>query len=271
MGFSMRQQSALAATVVGLTGIGLGLAAGIAVVAWLGVVAGIAAVMAAYLAYLTVNRMTVHEERTQELAAQVEQLETAVATQIQARMTAEDEARKANLRAAESELTNSLADKTGAPPTGDLNDPETGLFGEGYFMVTVEQRISSARRHLRPVSVALVDVVADPSASDPAQVDPFPVTEALAETLRDADTACRLGDGRFALILEDTPENGAIWTIERLRRCLAERLDESTLWAGLSCYPAHGFDTDEILAQAEVALQAARDWPQDRIEVAESR
>lgn len=64
MGFSMRQQSALAATVVGLTGIGLGLAAGIAVVAWLGVVAGIAAVLAAYLAYLTANRMSRGEDRT---------------------------------------------------------------------------------------------------------------------------------------------------------------------------------------------------------------
>jgi hypothetical protein len=145
------------------------------------------------------------------------------------------------------------------------------LFGEGYFLVSVEQRISAARRHLRPVAVALVEVVTDPGSNAPTHDDPSPVTEALAETLRDADTACRLSDGRFALILEDTPENGAIWTIERLRRCLSDRVDSCTLWAGLSCYPAHGFDTDEILSQAEVALKAARDWPQDRIEVAESR
>ena len=69
MGLSMRQQSAVAATVIGLTGIGLGLAAGFAVVYWLGVVAGIASVLAAYLAYLFVNRIVVTEEQTQALAA----------------------------------------------------------------------------------------------------------------------------------------------------------------------------------------------------------
>jgi GGDEF domain-containing protein len=270
MGFSMRQQSALAATVVGLTGIGLGLAAGIAVVAWLGVVAGIAAVLAAYLAYLTANRMSRGEDRTQDLAGQVKELEPAIANQIQARMSAEEEVRKANLRAADATLTNPLANRPVDDAT-DLTDPHTGLFGEGYFLVSVEQRISAARRHLRPVAVALLEVVTNPGSDAPTQVDPSPVTEALAETLRDADTACRLSDGRFALILEDTPENGAIWTIERLRRCLSGRVDSCTLWAGLSCSPAHGFDTDEILSQAEVALKAARDWPQDRIEVAESR
>ncbi len=267
----MRQQSALAATVVGLMGIGLGLAAGIAVVAWLGVVAGIASVVAAYLAYVTANKISRAEERTHQLADQVEELETAIATQIQARMHAEEEARKAAIRAAGLELDNSLSKRTVTETTAELTDADTGLYGEGYFLVNVEQRISAARRHLRPVSVALVEVVDDPVSGSPGFADPRAVTEALAETLRDADIACRLGDGRFALILEDTPENGAIWTIERLRRCLGERIEVCTLWAGLSCYPAHGFDTEEILAQAELALTAARDWPQDRIEVVEAR
>lgn len=270
MGLSMRQQSAVAATVIGLMGIGLGLAAGFAVVYWLGVVAGIAAVLAAYLAYLFVNRIVSTEEQTQALAAQVEQLESAVASQIQARMSAEEEARKAKQRAAESELSNALNTRVGSEASGDLCDPETGMFGEAYFVVTVEQRISAARRHLRPVSVAVVDIVVDPTVKEPVAIDPFVVTESLAETLRDADTACRLDDGRFAVILEDTPENGAIWTIERLRRSLAERTERCTLWAGIACYPAHGFDSKEILGQAEVALAAARDWPQDRIEVAEA-
>lgn len=268
----MRQQSALAATVVGLIGIGVGLAAGIAVVYWLGVVGGIAAVLAAYLTYLTANRMSRAEERTQELANQVGQLESAVANQIQARMSAEEEARKANLRAADAELTNALGHReTNQDAAEELRDPVTGLFGEGYFLVSVEQRISAARRHLRPVSIALVEVVENPAVDDPDLIDAIAVTQSLAETLRDADTACRLSDGRFGLILEDTPENGAIWTIERLRRSLVDQVQTCTLWAGLACYPAHGFDTGEILTQSELALRAARDWPQDRIEVAESR
>lgn len=187
-------------------------------------------------------------------------------------MQAEEQAPKANLRAADAELGNSLSARPNSDEdTSHLLDEKTGLFGESYFLVSVEQRISAARRHLRPVSVALIEVVTDPSAENPGFADPLATTEALTETLRDADTACRVSDDRFAVILEDTPENGAIWTIERMRRRLSATTETSTLWAGLSCYPTHGFDTPEILAQAEVALSAAHDWPQDRIEVAEAR
>jgi GGDEF domain-containing protein len=94
------------------------------------------------------------------------------------------------------------------------------------------------------------------------------VTEGVRATLRDADTACRLDDGKFALILEDTPENGAVWTVERIRRSLAGQQDRHTLWAGIACYPAHAFDAWELFDRARQALEAAREWQQDRIEVA---
>jgi len=92
----------------------------------------------------------------------------------------------------------------------------------------------------------------------------------VVETLRDADIVCRLNDGRFALILEDTPENGAIWTVERIRRRINEEFENATVWAGVACYPAHGFDGPEVLDQARKAVSSARDWHQDRTEVAES-
>ena len=84
----------------------------------------------------------------------------------------------------------------------------------------------------------------------------------------DADTACRLTDGTFAIILEDTPENGAVWTVERVRRNLVSRFGNHTMWAGVACYPAHAFSTDELLDQARQALTSAKEWKQDRIEVA---
>jgi len=149
-----------------------------------------------------------------------------------------------------------------------LTDTTTGLFSEGYFRVALDARLSAARRHLRPVAVVLMDVVDGLGDGLPRPTVPTAVAEGIKETVRDADTACRLKDGRFALVLEDTPENGAIWTIERVRRHLAERHTGQTLWAGVACYPAHAFDAEEILKQAEDALIAAREWRQDRIEVA---
>ena len=52
------------------------------------------------------------------------------------------------------------------------------------------------------------------------------VSELFATPLRECDTACVLGPGEIGLVLEDTPENGAVWVVERLRRAMPEDLDE---------------------------------------------
>jgi GGDEF domain-containing protein len=162
--------------------------------------------------------------------------------------------------------------KTETVMTSPITD-STGLFSEDYFHIAVETRVSAARRHLRPVAVVLFDVVKDVRSGSPTRVAPEPVVKAIRTTLREADTACRLADGRFGFVLEDTPEDGAIWTVERLRRALtdnglADPDAPQTRWAGIACYPAHAFSASETLAKAQAAFDAARDWPQDRIEVA---
>lgn len=149
-----------------------------------------------------------------------------------------------------------------------LMDRTTGLFSENFFRVALESRIAAARRHLRPIAVVLLEVVEGLPTGDPRPVDAKMVSTVIKATLREADTACRLRSGYFALLLEDTPENGAIWTVERMRRQLAEAHAGLTVWAGVACYPAHAFTPDEILTASERALVAAREWRQDRIEVA---
>ncbi|MEM9561702.1 MAG: diguanylate cyclase [Actinomycetota bacterium] len=150
-----------------------------------------------------------------------------------------------------------------------LVDPGTGLFSEQFFAVTLDTRIAAARRHLRPVALVLMDVVAGlPQAAIPQAAAPTVVAHAVRNTLREADLASRLRTGNVALLLEDTPENGAIWTVERIRRTLAAEHPELTLWAGVACYPAHAFSAGELLTAAHRALMSAREWRQDRIEVA---
>jgi GGDEF domain-containing protein len=151
-------------------------------------------------------------------------------------------------------------------PPGGIHDTATGLFNERYFAVAVDSRVAAARRHLRPVAVIQLSV-SRPGEPD-ALADPLAVSHAVRATLRDSDTACRMDDGRFAIILEDTPEEGAILTAERLRRAMAGAAPEHIQRAGIACYPAHAFNAPELLTKAEKALEAARDWPQHRIEVA---
>ncbi len=198
----------------------------------------------------------------------------------------EDELR--NVRAEARQTEARLRDEIEAEDTttGDDNDPlvdgYTGLFSENFFHVALDSRVAAARRHLRPVAVVIIQVVEGLPAGRPLPADPIYVADAIKATLREADTACRLHNGHFALLLEDTPENGAIWTVERIRRHLAggsahrtddqdpDRIGERTitLWAGVACYPAHAFGAEEVLQAAHHALTAATEWRQDRIEVA---
>ena len=201
------------------------------------------------------------------LARENAELETTAAHQIQARIDAET---KLETLQQEASLAQDRRAVSRTPPevASALYEPDTKLFSEAYFSVAVTMRIAAARRHLRPVALALIDVVEGGRTAEPTATDPNLVADTIRATLREADTACRMDDGRFAIMLEDTPESGAVWTVERLRRAIAEQDPNLTLWAGVACYPAHAFDADEVTTRAAEALVAARDWHQDRIEVA---
>ena len=149
----------------------------------------------------------------------------------------------------------------------DITDADTGVFTQLFFDASLGKRISAARRGLRPLTVAMVEVVERVGEADMSHTSPQPVAAILTETLREADTVARLDSGIFAVLLEDTPENGAIWTLERVRRRVADDLPGRTMRAGMSCYPAYAFDADQLVSQSLEALDAAREWRQDRIEV----
>ncbi|MEJ7584339.1 MAG: diguanylate cyclase [Acidimicrobiales bacterium] len=252
--------------VIGLVCSVIGLTTG--QLAWAGT-AGVCALLAGLYTLGLAHRL----ERTGRRSAEVE----AMANRLEEESD-QMAARAARFEAEAIMARNSLADVlraeaeaeavAGSTKVAGITDPETGLFNEQFFVVTLEKRVSAARRGLRPLAVVLVEVVMTTPDGDQFPADPRAVAAGLVETLRDADTACRLDDGRFALVLEDTPENGAVWTVERVRRRLAEHQPAQRMWAGVACYPAHAFDAGEILAQTRQALVAAKDWRQDRIEIA---
>lgn len=275
----------LTGIVIGCLGLVAGVIALVADVAALGLAAGVAAVIAGLIALGASAAALDAEQRSRTADTDV----AALRTELESVQLALSEERSSHDVTRQS-LADYLADQppagsfdrklsdtegpvsTGRPvsPTDTrlLADPETNLFSEAYFRVALDARIASARRHLRPVAVALVEVVEGAGTPGSPEADATKVTGSIRQTLRDADTACRMADGCFALILEDTPENGAVWTVERIRRNLTSRFGQHTMWAGVACYPAHAFSTDELLDQASLALESAREWKQDRIEVA---
>lgn len=154
------------------------------------------------------------------------------------------------------------------PLDSSLLDPGTGLFAEPFFLATVSWRLIACRRVLRPLALAIFEVVDGLPAGPVVPSDPQVVTAMIRSTLRTCDVAARMRDGAFGLMLEDTPEDGAVWAVERLRRALGTKPGSRTVRAGVACYPGQALTPTDILVAAKVAYAAAREWPQDRIEVA---
>ena len=227
------------------------------------IAAAIAAVLAAVVVWVNGTLASTSAQLSTAQTELTRLQSTAVADSVTMRIAGDKPAPVNTIRTPGGDLTDlDIGD------TSDLADPDTGLLGERYFVVTLEARVAAARRHLRPLALIILEAVHDPTGTAPS-VDATIAAEVVRETLRDADTLCRLHNGRYAILLEDTPENGAIWTVERIRRRLGEQLDDVTVWAGIACYPANGFDGPEVLDRARDALDQAREWRQDRTEVAD--
>lgn len=245
-----------------VAGLGLfGLAVGVAAAVWqtllLGVVAAALALVFGVSLWRLVAMFRAARHEIDDLTEKVTELEQDVEEQAQARNEAESQL------ASRIQLTAMRR----ATQVDALTDGATGLFSEGYFTVALDARIAAARRNLKPVAVVLIEVIEGLEAA-PKPADPTQVSESINSTLRESDTACRLLDGGYALVLEDTTENGAIWSVERIRRHMMSLHSGLTMWAGVACYPAHGLTTEEVLDRADLALDMAREWRQDRIEVA---
>lgn len=249
----MNARESLPGLITGVLGLAAGLVAAVFEQPIFGAVAGLLA-LAAGVAGVRLAQSLAEQAAVQRLVEDELRSVRADAQETEARLIAE--------------LHASDEDFEPEPPVDTLTDPSTGLFSESFFNVALESRVAAARRHLRPVAIVLLEVVEGLPHSDPVEADAGIVAESIRITLREADTACRLRNGYFALLLEDTPENGAIWTVERIRRHLLGTRQGLTLWAGVACYPAHAFSPEEIMGAAETALHSAREWRQDRIEVA---
>ncbi|HWJ64864.1 MAG TPA: diguanylate cyclase [Acidimicrobiales bacterium] len=278
----MFDRRALPGTIAGALGLGFAIAAIATQEPALVVVAGVLTAICVVLVLTLPNRAPVRYKERRDLQEEADKL-----ARENDQMAARAAKFEAEAIAARQQLaTAMLAERSGvigaetapvaatapapspAPSRGDdITDPDTGVFTQIFFDASLGKRISAARRGLRPLTVAMVEVVERVGEPDVAQTTPRPVAEILTDTLREADTVARMDSGVFAVLLEDTPENGAIWTLERIRRRISEDLPGCTVRAGMSCYPAYAFDAAQLVEQSLTALDAAREWRQDRIEV----
>jgi hypothetical protein len=242
----------LPAVTAGAVGLTSGIAAAALGSIALAVLAGFAALAVAAIAVRAIRDADAVEQRVHAL----EELAGAVRRSLEATAGAETAVRQA----------------AGGPtePTGAdfLIETESGLRGEAYFQASFEDRMATARRHLRPITLVLCEMVPATAAGREMRPEDAPiVARSLERTLRESDLACRLDDGRFVLLLDDTPDTSAVWAMERLRNQIQMQLP-LRVRAGIASYPTHGLETHEVLDHATRALAEAGSMHHDGIQVA---
>jgi diguanylate cyclase (GGDEF)-like protein len=150
-------------------------------------------------------------------------------------------------------------------PTGEsVIDSVTELPDGRFFEVAVEGRVAAARRHLWPVSIVLLQLGFDRDNNSEEVRNKSLVSFAnmMRQTLREADIACRIDENTFGLILEDTSEEGGVWTAERLQIALSHEVTNiRRLVAGVAAYPTHGLFSKDVLGRARAALSRASSTP----------
>lgn len=149
----------------------------------------------------------------------------------------------------------------------DLLDPETGLPELAFFTLALEGRVAAARRHLWPVTVLLLEIGLAPECeTGRAQAEAIAsFADLLRRTLREADIACRTSTTRFAVVLDDTAEEGGVWTAERIQVAVSHDVSKvRRMAAGVASYPTHGLDAGAVLTGAQAALARACASPAGR-------
>jgi two-component system cell cycle response regulator len=150
-------------------------------------------------------------------------------------------------------------------------DPLTRLYNRRFLFSQLGALVSGARRHHRPMAVAMVDLdgfkaVNDRYGHDTGDDALVAAAEALQRALRAEDVLGRLGGEEFLALLPDTDPQAAARTAERLRAAVDEAggpvpLTASVGWAVLDDEEA----PDAMVRRADAALYAAKAAGRNRV------
>jgi len=161
-------------------------------------------------------------------------------------------------------LQEELVDQTRRLETQLFEDPLTGIYNRRFLLSQLVALASGARRHERPMAVAMVDLdefkaVNDRHGHDVGDAVLVGAGEALQRSLRAEDVLGRLGGEEFLALLPDTDANAAAIAAERLRAAVAGAelpapVTASVGWAVLQ----EGEEPRELVQRADAALYAAK-------------
>jgi diguanylate cyclase (GGDEF)-like protein len=158
-------------------------------------------------------------------------------------------------------------------------DPKTGLYNAGFLNSSLTDEMERAVRFERPLSVIVADLdflrkINNSYGHLAGDAVLLGVADVFRQELRPYDVAARFGGEEFAVVLPETEFDEAMAIAERIRKAVEEdpfrRKDSSdpvpaTLSLGVSSYPLHAGDTEQLVHQADLALYRAKALGRNRV------
>jgi diguanylate cyclase (GGDEF)-like protein len=152
-----------------------------------------------------------------------------------------------------------------------FEDPLTRLYNRRFLLSQLDALVSGARRHQRPLAVAMVDLdgfkaVNDRYGHETGDDVLVAAADALQRALRAEDVIGRLGGEEFLALLPDTDADAAARTGERLRTAVLDAdgpvpVTASVGWAVLE----DGEAPDALVRRADTALYDAKAAGRNRV------
>jgi diguanylate cyclase (GGDEF)-like protein len=157
-----------------------------------------------------------------------------------------------------------------------VTDPLTGLSNRRHLMRRLESEFARARRHMRSLSLIVVDLdgfkqVNDEYGHDAGDRVLLRVAERLRRSLREFDTVARYGGDEFVILLPETDKGQALAAAERIRQSVVgEPVDKQGAVGatfGVATFDpiSASFDQEELLRRADRALLAGKRAGKGRI------
>jgi diguanylate cyclase (GGDEF)-like protein/PAS domain S-box-containing protein len=159
-------------------------------------------------------------------------------------------------------------------------DDLTGVFNRRHFAAKLADEIQRSRRYGRELSLMMIDIdhfktVNDTHGHKQGDCVLAELGKILRDQTRDVDILCRYGGDEFAILLPETPKDGAAAKAELLRMSVKgyrfTNLEEPdrpltlTLSIGVAGYRLEWRSGEDLLRWADEALYKAKREGRDRI------
>ena len=156
-------------------------------------------------------------------------------------------------------------------------DGMTGLMNRRTLLEVAAQKIRSARRFAKPLSVLVCDIdhfkrVNDTYGHDIGDQVIKGFADVMRRVKRDIDVVARIGGEEFVFLCEETGDKGALQLAERIRSELeASRFPtehgelQVTASVGVATFPAAGQDWESLFKCADEALYASKRGGRNRV------